>query len=203
MKLHYSPLSPYARKVLVLAHETGLAAKLELLSAVVSPIKPNLEYARDNPLMKVPSLVTDGGEALYDSRVICEYLDSLHGGRKLFPPEGGARWRALRQAALADGIVDAAILCRYEETTRPVEKRSSEWVEGQALKVRHGLDALEAEVETLSSPLDIGQIAIACALGYLEFRKPVGENRPGRPRLFKWYDAFAQRPSMQASAPKS
>ena len=112
MKLYYSSASPYVRKVMVTAIETGLESKIEKVPATVAPNKPNAEVARDNPLMKVPTLVADGGEALYDSRVICEYLDSLHGGRKLIPASGGERWRVLGLQALGDGMLDAGLLTR-------------------------------------------------------------------------------------------
>ncbi len=203
MKLYYSPASPYARKVIVAAKETGLESKLELVNTAISPIKPNAELMRDNPLSKVPALVTDGGEVLYDSPVICEYLDSLHDGRKLVPPAGGTRWRALRLEALADGMLDAGLLIRYETLLRPEDKRSSDWVAGQAAKVNAALDSLERDVDQLAGPLDIGQIAVGCALGWLEFRKPVGEMRATRPQLFAWYDGFLKRPSMTATMPKA
>lgn len=200
MKLYFSAASPYVRKVMVSAIETGLDKKIEQTPTTVVPVKPNADIARDNPLMKVPTLVTDGGEALFDSRVICEYLDSLHDGRKLIPATGGDRWRVLRLQALGDGILDAGIITRYELAIRPQEKQWSDWIAGQGKKVTQGLDL--AENETLSGPLNLGQIAIACALGWLEFRKPFGDIRPGRPKLFKWYDEFAKRPSMQATVPK-
>lgn len=202
MKLYYSGASPYVRKVMVTAIETGLDKRIEPVPTNVMPHKPNADIARDNPLMKVPTLVADGGEVLYDSRVICEYLDSLHDGRKLIPAGGGERWRILRLQALGDGILDAGLLARYETFLRPENLRWNEWVAGQSTKVTQGLDAIEAEAELLSGPVNLGQIAVACAIGWLEFRKPVGDIRPGRPKLFKWYDAFVQRPSMQATLPK-
>ena len=200
MKLYFSSASPYVRKVMVAAIETGLDKKIQAMPTTVVPVKPNLDLARDNPLMKVPTLVTDGGESLFDSRVICEYLDSLHDGRKLIPATGGERWRVLRLQALADGILDAGIITRYELAIRPQEKQWSDWIAGQGKKITQGLDL--AESESLGGPIDLGQIAIACAIGWLEFRKPIGDIRPGRPKLFKWYDEFAKRPSMQATVPK-
>ncbi len=202
MKLYWSPTSPYVRKVTVVAHETGLFSRLTLESVAVLPTKPNAEYGRENPLMKVPCLATDGGELLFDSRVICEYLDSLHDGRKLIPAGGGERWRVLRQQALADGILDAGILLRYEAAIRTDAQRNAEWIAGQSLKITQGLDALETETDTLSGPIDLGQITIACALGWLEFRNPVPDIRKGRAKLFAWYDTFVKRPSMQATIPK-
>ena len=200
MKLYFSAASPYVRKVMVTAIETGLDKKIQQVPTSVVPTKPNADIARDNPLMKVPTLVTDGGEALFDSRVVCEYLDSLHDGRKLIPASGGDRWRVLRMQALGDGILDAGIISRYELAIRPQEKQWSDWLAGQAKKITQGLDL--AETENLGGPLNLGQIAIACAIGWLEFRKPIGDIRPGRPKLFAWYDEFAKRPSMQATAPK-
>ncbi|HTY69262.1 MAG TPA: glutathione S-transferase [Alphaproteobacteria bacterium] len=200
MKLYFSAASPYVRKVMVTAIETGLDKKIQQVPTSVVPTKPNADIARDNPLMKVPTLVTDGGEALFDSRVVCEYLDSLHDGRKLIPASGGDRWRVLRMQALGDGILDAGIISRYELAIRPQEKQWSDWLAGQAKKITQGLDL--AETENLGGPLNLGQIAIACAIGWLEFRKPIGDIRPGRPKLFAWYDEFAKRPSMQATVPK-
>lgn len=203
MKLHYSSASPYVRKVMVTAIETGLDKKIEQVPATVTPIKPNADVARDNPLMKVPTLVADGGEVLFDSRVICEYLDSLHDGRKLIPASGGERWRVLRLQALGDGILDAGLLTRYEQVLRPAERQWSDWLSGQTTKVTQGLDMLESEADLLSGPINLGQIAVACAIGWLEFRKPAGDIRAGRPKLFKWYDEFVKRPSMQATLPKA
>jgi glutathione S-transferase len=202
MKLYYSAASPYVRKVMVTAIEAGLDKKIEAVPTVVTPTKPNVDVAHDNPLMKVPTLVTDGGEVLYDSRVICEYLDSLHTGRKLIPASGGERWRALRLQALGDGMLDAGILTRYETFLRPEEKRWPDWIQGQLRKVTQGLDAAEQEADAFDSQLDIGQIAVACAIGWLEFRKPAGDIRPGRPKLFKWYEKISRRPSMQTTVPK-
>lgn len=201
MKLYFSAASPYVRKVIVAAIETGLDKKIERMPTKVVPVEPNLDLARDNPLMKVPTLVTDGGEALFDSRVVCEYLDSLHDGRKLIPASGGERWRVLRLQALGDGILDAGIITRYELAIRPKEKQWSDWIAGQSKKITQGLDL--AENEDLSGPINLGQIAIACAIGWLEFRKPIGDVRAGRPKLFTWYDEFAKRPSMLATVPKA
>jgi glutathione S-transferase len=206
MRLRYSPTSPFVRKVMVAAFETGLAERIERVPTAVAPTTPNDEVARENPLVKVPSLTTDDGLVLYDSPVICEYLDTLHSGPRLFPAAGTARWVALRQQALGDGILEAAILGRYE-SVRPPEYQWPEWTDAQLRKVRGALAALEMEVEggTLgaidSGVPTIGQIAIGCALGYLDFRYR-SENWPSRwRRLANWHAAFAQRPSMQRTAP--
>ncbi|MBM3557331.1 MAG: glutathione S-transferase, partial [Alphaproteobacteria bacterium] len=123
MKLFHSPTSPYVRKVDVLARETGLSAKIEIVPATVSPVKRDEAVSARNPLGKVPTLLLGDGTALYDSRVICEYLDSLHDGKKYFPPSGPERWKTLTLLSLADGILDAALLARYEEFLRPPEAR--------------------------------------------------------------------------------
>ena len=200
MKLHYSPNSPYVRKCMVLALEAGIAGKIEKLPATVAPTNPNKELARENPLSKLPSLVTDDGQVLFDSPVICEYLDSLNPGAKVFPAPGKARWTALRLQALGDGILDAALLGRYENT-RPEEKRWKDWSDGQMFKIRTGLDSLEADVGVLSGALTIGQITIGCTLGYLDFRYPHEAWRAKRPKLAAWYEDFAKRKSMSETVP--
>ena len=202
MKLYFSAASPYVRKVRVTAMETGLEAKIQNLPITVGPTKPDPAYGESSPLYKVPALVTDGGEVLYDSPVICAYLDSLHDGAKLIPPSGGARWQALRLEALADGMTEAGLLIRYELLLRPEEKRSAEWMTGQAAKVNTGLDSLERDIEQLAGPLTIGQIAVACAIGWLDFRKPVGDPLDKRPNLASWYRQFVKRPSMAATMPQ-
>ena len=202
MKLRYSPASPYVRKVMILAYETGLEPRIERISTTVVPVKENEELSRENPLTKVPTLVTDDGQVLFDSPVICEYLDSLHHGTKLFPPTGAARWQALRLQALGDGILDAALLARYETAVRPQELQWRDWIDGQTRKIRHGLDSLEANIGELSGPLTIGTVAVACALGYLDFRFGSENWRASRPKLAAWYEDFAQRPSMKSTVPQ-
>lgn len=199
MQLYFSPTSPYARKVRISAQELGFGEKIELLSIALTPINPHDALRSSNPLGKIPTLITDEGEALYDSPVICEYLDALAGGHRLFPAAGPARWRALRRQALADGILDAAVLLRYEEALRPKELRWREWVDGQWLKMRTGLDALERE--RLEGAFDIGAISIACALGYLDFRYASEGWRASRPRLTAWAGEINQRPSLLATVP--
>jgi glutathione S-transferase len=199
MKLYFSPASPYARKVRVSAFELGLAARIELLPVTLSPISPNAQLREHNPLGKIPVLLTESGEALYDSPVICEYLDALAGGGRLWPPAGPARWRALRRQALADGITDAAVLVRYEQTVRPEALRWSEWIEGQRLKIRTALAELESD--SLEGPFDIGAISIACALGYLDLRFAEERWREHQPRLAGWLATLAQRPSLASTTP--
>ena len=198
MKLRHSPRSPFVRKVMVVAHEHGLVDRIELVATSLSPIQGNDQLALENPLMKVPSLVTDNGEVLFDSPVICEYLDDMASGPKLFPAAGPARWTALRQQALADGILDAIILCAYE-TTRPEDRRWAGWTDGQMRKAHQGLAA--AEREDLSGSLTIGPIAIGCMLGYLDLRFPEDGWRRRHPTLASWYGHFETRPSMEATKP--
>jgi glutathione S-transferase len=202
MKLRWSPASPYVRKVMVAAIEAGLEGRIEKVPTKVGPVIENPELSRENPLIKIPSLVTDDGITLYDSPVICEYLDSLHSGAKLFPAAGAARWHALRQHALGDGILDAALLARYENTLRPENLRWKDWADGQMRKIRAGIAALEGELDKLSGPVTIGQIAAGCALGYLDFRYASENWRARHPKLAAWYEGFAKRKSMQATQPE-
>jgi|APTNR8051073442_1049403.scaffolds.fasta_scaffold28032_2 glutathione S-transferase len=199
MKLRYTPTSPYVRKVTVTAHERGLDGRIERIPTDVWD--PNSDIGRDNPLGKVPALTTDDGLVLYDSPVICEYLDSVGDGPRLFPATGVERWIALRRAALGDGILDAGV-ARLLEGRREEALRSATWVARQAGKVAAGLDALEAEAGDLDAPLTIGHIAIAAALGFLDFRFAAEDWRPTRPALARWYETFAARPSMQATVPQ-
>jgi glutathione S-transferase len=201
MKLFFSPASPYARKVMIVAHETGQAGSIELVTAKVSPVERNGAVADANPLGKLPALVTGDGRALFDSRVICQYLDSRHPGARLYPAEGPARWDALRLEALADGVLDAALLVRYETVLRPADKQWKDWASGQMAKIIAGLDAMEREVPGRTG-IDAGLVAAGAALGYLDFRFPDFKWRESRPRLAAWFARFGERPSMQATAPK-
>jgi len=201
MKLYCSMTSPYARKVRIFARETGLAARIEEIPVSVSPVARDEQVVRSNPLGKVPALIMDDGTALYDSRVICEYLDSLHAGRKLFPAAGAARWTALRQQAQGDGLLDAAVLARYETALRPEALRWTEWFAGQKAKVTGVLDVLERDADALAGDLTIGGITVACALGYLDFRFADDAWRTGRPRLAAWFAAISARESLGATAP--
>ncbi len=198
MKLRYSPTSPYVRKVVVTAAETGLGDRIELI--VTDTRDPETDLPGDNPLGKVPTLITDSGDRLFDSPVICEYLDSLHDGAKLFPAAGEARWEALRLQALGDGILDAAV-SRLLEGRRPEAERSAEFTARQQGKAAAAVAALEAEVSGFSDALTIGTITVGCALGYLDFRFAEDDWRAGRPALAAWYADFAERPSMVASVP--
>lgn len=198
LQLRYSATSPFVRKVLVAAMETGLADRIEKIPTL--PWDPKTDLPKDNPLGKVPALKTPEGW-LYDSLVICEYLDSLHAGAKLFPPPGPARWQALRHHALADGAMDAAILRRLE-SQRPEGQRSQAWMDRQKAAVERALDALEKDAKNLVDLSDIGAIAIAVMLGYLDLRFAADEWRKGRPALAAWYGRVSQDESMLATVPK-
>lgn len=200
MKLIYAGASPFARKVRVLALESGLAAGIEMLDTAVLPIKENAEVNRANPLGKIPVLITAEGEALFDSRVICEYLDALQSGDAFFP-HGAERWTCLTRAALADGLMDAALLVRYEGAIRPEALQWQDWKDGQLGKIHRALDALEAIAGELQGPVDIAQIAVGCALGYLDFRLSHLGWRQGHPGLERFFAAFSERESMKATVP--
>ena len=202
MRLWHNPASPFARKVRIVARETGLSDRIEEVGIMVNPVKPNADLARENPLVKIPALSTPDEGTLYDSAVICEYLDSLHGGVPLIPRAGPERWRALRLQALGDGILDAAVLMRYERAVRPQGLQWPDWVAGQLGKVRSGLDTLERECAGWKEQFAIGQIAAACVLGYLDFRFPHENWRASHPALEKWYARVSQRPSVKATVPK-
>jgi glutathione S-transferase len=198
MELKFSGLSPYVRKVMVVAHEVGVADRLQL-----TPVKTREEPEKItpvNPLGKIPALITDSGQAIYDSPVICEYLDAEFGQRKLLPANGERRWAILTMAALADGILDAGLLVRHERA-RPAERQSSEWSEWQMRKVNAGLDTLERQAEGFGDRIDLGLIGVGCALGYLPLRLDEAKGLERWPRLKAWYATMSQRPSFQRTAP--
>ncbi|MCG6858338.1 MAG: glutathione S-transferase [Salaquimonas sp.] len=202
MKLWHSPASPFVRKVMVLAHETGQTGKLTTVEANTNAVNRNEELAKDNPCGKIPALVLDDGTVLFDSRVICAYLDSLHSGPKLTGSAIAAGFRAMVLEALGDATMDAAVLTRYEQALRPAEYRWDKWEAGQLAKVNTSLDDLEARwMDLLEGPLSVGSISVACALGYLDYRFPDSGWRESRPKLAGWYAAFAERPSMVATKP--
>lgn len=200
MKLSYAPTSPYVRKVMVLLHETGQLDDVTLEPRMTTPVAPDEGLVTQNPLGKVPALERPDGCTLYDSRVICAYLNDRAEGRLY--GTGPRHWEMLTLEATADGILDAALLMVYEWRIRPEDKRMAEWVEGQWAKIERALDVIEARwVSHLSGPLDMGQIAIGCALGYLDFRHGDRNWRQGRDGLAKWYASFESRPSMQETVP--
>jgi len=202
MTLFHSPLSPFVRKVMVVLHETGQLNRVALQSVNVSPVSPDASLNEGNPAGKLPALRLDDGTVLHDSRVIVDYLDQQHVGNPLIPREGSARWRRLTLASLADAIMDAAVLTRYETFLRPEEKRWDEWVEAQSEKIRRGLaDLEENHLAELASAFDVAAIGVGCALGYIDLRMPEFGWRERQPKLAAWYEEVSQRASMKATAP--
>jgi glutathione S-transferase len=200
LTLYHSHSSPYVRKVMVLAHEAGIADKLTIVTGSGTPLDTGTAPIAANPLGKVPTLARADGAALYDSRVICQYLDDY--AKSGLYPQGARRWDALTLESTADGILDAALLMVYEWRLRPEEMRFPSFVEGQWLKIARSLDVIEARwMAYLAGPLCMGQIALACALGYLDFRHGPRDWRATRPALAAWFAQFDARASMQATAP--
>lgn len=199
MLLRHSHTSPYVRKVTVLLHETGLqdSVKIEPIDGWSEPDLLTCE----NPLSMVPTLVLDDGQTMFDSPLICEYLDRCHVGRPMIPPTGEMHWRVLREQALADGILDCAILIFVELNRRPEPMRWDWWVELKRRAVERSLDSLEQEAAELGDRVDLGVISVAVALGYLDLRGAAGDWRQKRPGLAQWYAEFRQRPSMLATEP--
>lgn len=202
MTLYYNAASPFARKVLLVLHETGQLDRVALQPTVLTPIAPVAELNNDNPAGKIPALRLADGNVIHDSRVILDYLDHQHVGNPLIPREGSARWRRLTLASLADALLDAALLIRYEMALRPQEKHWAEWLDNQQEKIERTLNYFEQEAITeLSSAFDVASISVAAALGYIDFRQPDLAWRNRYPRLANWYFEVSQRPSMQATQP--
>lgn len=200
MKLFYSPTSPYVRKVMVLLHETGQLADVELVNAGGSPLDPAPELLGKNPLTKVPALERPDGVTLFDSRVICAFLDDR--ARAGLYPAAPTRWETLTLEALADGILDAALLMTYEARLRPEEKRMAEWVDGQWSKTERACAALTSRwMSHLAGPLDMGQIAVGCALGYVDLRHDARGWRRNNDALAAWFETFESRPAMLETRP--
>jgi glutathione S-transferase len=197
VKLLYQTHSPYARKALVFAHEAGLANRIEVLHCETSPTVKNAEVFAQNPLGKVPVLLRDDGPPLFDSDIICAYLDNLHSNRPLIPAEGEARWHALQIQAAAQGLADSGIALRWETVRRPEHLRYPPLADGYALKLVETYDWLEA-TWTPSEEIDVGQIALATTLDWLVFRN-LPDFRAGRPTLASWFDAFVDRASMRTT----
>lgn len=202
MKLYFSALSPFVRKVRVAAMELGLDKRIELVTVATTPVAMSADLAKVNPLGRLPTLVADDGTLLFESSLIVEYLDTLAGG-KLIPAKGPERWRVKCTEALADGLTDSAILVRYETFLRPADKRWPEWIAGQQQKVNQSLDTLEGYAWVFEDKVDAGKIAVGCALGYLDLRFPDMGWRKRCETLGRWYDAFAKRPSMAATKPQA
>jgi glutathione S-transferase len=199
MKLHWSPRSPFVRKVMIMVHETGLVERLECVRTVVATTKPHAELMRENPLSKIPTLVLDDGTTIYDSPVICEFLDVLHDGPKLIPVAPVERWTALQRQALGDGFLDFLLLWRNErERPQPSQVHLASY----AAKRTAVLAALDREAGALAaSPFSIGHIAIGCALSYLDFRFAEDDWRGPHRRIAAWHADFAARPSVRSTEP--
>lgn len=199
MKLYHSPTSPFVRKVMVTLKLTGQEAEVELVPGSGTPLEPNQATVAANPLGKIPCLVTDDGMTLFDSRVICRYLD-WRAKADLYP-EGRALFPVLAAEALADGIMEAGILAVYEWRLRPETIRFQPWVEAQTAKVRRGVAALGRNDAVMSGPMNAAKIAAGCALGYLDLRFPDLGWRDSNPRLAAWFAEFSATPQMQATVP--
>jgi len=197
VKLFYSPTSPFVRKVLACAIARGIEQQIELVTA--NPHESPLELLAANPLSKVPCLITNDGLALFDSPVICEFLDTEGNALPMFPAHGGARWIALKRQALADGIMDAAVLRRGEQN-RPQENARDAVIARQRAAVERGLDALERDPP--HRVLDIGSITVACALGYLDLRYAAEQWRTTRPKLAAFFAAMMHEPALARTVPK-
>jgi glutathione S-transferase len=201
MKLHWSPRSPYVRKVMIAAHEMGLQDRLDCVRTVVGGTKPHLELMRINPLGKIPTLELEDGTVVYDSFVVIACLDTLHAGANLIPAGGPAWLTALRRHALGNGMLDVA-LAALGERFRPAERQSEPHLALWHLKLRTCVDALEQEAEALARDrFDIGHLAIGVALAYLDFRFDVEKWRDGHPALAAWHATFNARPSVVANPP--
>lgn len=203
MKLLYAAPSPYSRKVRVMARELGLASLIEEVPVVTTPVAPAAVVSAANPLSKIPTLLLPDGSALFDSRVICEYLEHLaqEAGHAQAPKQGLARFAILRRQALADGLLDAALLHRYETVLRPKELHWPAWLEAQLGKVHEALARLASDVPIIGPVLTVDAAAVASALGWLEFRMPELEWRKNQPPLGEFYDEVSGRASMDSTQP--
>lgn len=201
MKLYHSPTSPYVRKVMVLLHETGQLEDVEVLNVATTPLAPADELQGKVPLRRIPALERPDGPTLFDSRVICAFLDArIKAGMY---PDGPRRWDVLTLEALADGILDSAVGMTYEARLRPEDKQWDIWLDAQWDKIERACAALNQRwMAHLSGPLDMGQVAVACALGYLDLRHDARNWRKGNDALSDWFAAFNERPSMVATRPQ-
>ena len=201
MKLHYATASPFARKVVVCMHELGLGDRVEVVASAVTPVDPNADINAVNAIGKIPTLVLDDGSGVFDSRVICEYLDALSDS-SVFPAQGPERLKALRLQAMGDGICDTAVALRYETFLRPEAHRWPEFIASQKERLNRTFQQLEDEFLGDLEGVHVGSIAVAAALGYIDFRMADLGWRDGRPGLAGWYEEFSARPSMVATKPE-
>jgi len=201
MKLLYAPQSPYARKVRAAAIELGLDGEMELEYVEAVPGRPNRGFRETaNPLGKIPALITRTGETIFDSTVICEYLDQLAGGGTLFP-HGRDRWRVLSNHALAQGMCDAILLIRYETWLRPDTHRWPTWIDEQWDKIWSGLAWFDAHPDQLGSAVNISHLALGSLIGYMDFRFSETSWRQRFPVVASWFADLTQRPSFARTVP--
>jgi glutathione S-transferase len=200
VKLYHAPASPFVRKVTVLLHEAGATDRVTLVPVSGHPLAPGTLPVDRNPLGKIPALERPDGPTLYDSRVITRYLDDLL--QAGLYPAAPRLWDGLVIEATGDGMAEAAVLMRYETSVRPEASRSTDWIEAQWAKIDRALSALEDRwMSHLAGPVDMGQIAVGCALGYIDFRHSDRDWRAGHPALAAWFATFNARPAMQATTP--
>ena len=201
MKLASVTASPFVRKVRILVYELDLEESVHIQDiGAVTPVSNNDNLNEVNPLGMVPALVLDDGSSLYDSPVICEYLNQLADG-PFFPTDLASRFRTLGLQALGDGLLDLSVALRYELAVRPDTKHWQDWIDNQNRKINRGLDALERKCDQFENPPLIGEITIACVLGYRDFRYAEDDWRIGRPKLTGWYEQMMERDSMQKTIP--
>jgi glutathione S-transferase len=201
MLLHWSPRSPFVRKVMIFAHEVGIADRIETVRTVVAASQPNMELMKENPQSRLPTLRLADGTVIYDSPVICEYFDTLHSGPKLIPAAWPERLVALRRQSLGDGMLDTLLMWRGE-VTRPPAQQSIKHMQAWKLKTNVSVDMLEDDVDALrSSAFSIGHISLGVALGYIDFRFPELAWRSGHPKLAAWHKAFEARPAVRENEP--
>lgn len=203
MKLYCSPSSPFVRKIVMAAMELGLSDQITMEQVATTPVNSDPKLHDVSPLRKIPALVLDDGSMMVDSRAITEYLDWCAGGERLLPLPGAARWPVKRTESLAEGLLDAAVLMRYETFLRPEEKQWKDWIDSQTTKIAGALSALEVDAATFGDRVDAATIATCCACGYLDFRFDHLGWRDAHPVLAAWYKGFSERPSAQATVPRN
>jgi glutathione S-transferase len=201
MKLYYGAASPFVRKVAICIAELGLSDKVEFVACPTTPLNPNPDLAGANPIIKIPALELDNGTVLFDSSVICEYLDSLSDKATLVPASGDARWATLRLQAMANGAMEAGVLVRYETFLRPEALRWDDWTNAQMSKVNSVLKGMDAEAAGFGDKVDLGIITAACICGYMDFRFTDTDWRAANPALAKWFASFKARSSMVSTEP--
>lgn len=202
MILYHTPASPFGRKVVVMLHETDLIEQVEVEIVQQTPLNPNRDVLDTNPAGKIPALRLADGTCLHDSRVILDYLDTLHERTPLIPRQGPERWRRLTMASLCDAMMEAAVQIRYESFMRPPGMQWKLWLDNQQEKIARALDYFEREaIQELDGEFDVASLGMACLLGYLDFRIPTFAWRSDCPRIAAWYARTDERPSLQATRP--